>query len=761
MIGAIRAVLRNPRARSLVRGARDGASIGVATGLVAATADAVYAALSRFSGGLGALVFSIFGLVVPVFAALGGLLGAYLAPFSERARRQERFLARIGTSLGASLPAAAFWLWVPSGWILEHWGTLKPFHRALALGALATTFITVVFVVWLGHAIVRRWATGGIRRLWAWIACLALALAAGAAYWADAVVFEGDYEDFHYGLCVGFATLVALLVMILLALKKPVPSDLLPRWRRLAIEAVPALLCLAFVGVAVAPKTAFGRSNALVFGKLLGTGRFVIDVDRDGYSSLLGGGDCAAFDPRFSPGKLEIPENGIDDDCTGRDAEWPTPRPEPAATAPRLWNVLLVSIDALRADHVGAYGYERRTTPNIDRLAKKSLVFLEAYSQAPKTNDSVPSFHTGAYPSNLHRDATQARRRFRHSYNVTADARPLAAMLRAKGYKTAAGVGFRLFQIDEGFESFTTGNPTDTARRFLATTATPFFLWLHYAEPHEPYEKHRNHNFGSTLIDRYDGEIALADEKFGKVLDTLDERALTDSTVVIVTADHGEEFGDHGGFSHTRKLYRELLHVPLIVKVPGMKPRRVEDPVELVDIVPTLSELIGLESLKGRQDGQSLLIEKRARKNRGAYAEDLREPYGTVLKRALFDGRYRLIDDRQNDRLELYDSRKDRREQKDIGFDRPDVVEKLREALGVWPLRRHTETFRTLTPKTDARTWALLLPTVRRTEMLELALERFPRDRSPERDAVLEQLLERSNLSPEVTEKARSLLGGE
>jgi arylsulfatase A-like enzyme len=529
-------------------------------------------------------------------------------------------------------------------------------------------------------------------------------------------------------------------------------------WQCVADPGNASVFAVLFLLVAHAPTTSFGRSNALVFAKALGTARSLTDFDGDGYSSILGGGDCAAFDARFSPGTLEIPENGVDDDCSGRDATWPLPPPPPipANPSPR-WNVLLVSIDSLRADHVGAYGYERKTTPNIDKLAAKSLVYLEAYAQAPKTTDSVPSFLTGSYPSNIQRDPKEGRKR-KWASKLAPEARPLAMVLRSLGYRTGAGVGFRLNELAVGFDFFEIGHPTKSALKFLESATAPFFLWLHYAEPHDPYERHKRFDFGSDAIDRYDSEIALADSKLGAVLKRLDQNNLMDSTVIIVTADHGEEFGEHGGYSHTRKLYRELLHVPLIVKVPGMKHRRFSGPVELVDIVPTLSELLGIEPRKGEQDGQSLLSGKRNRQLGGAYAEDIRQPYGVVLKRAIFDGRYRLIDDRQNDRLQLYDNQKDKREQREIGHQKPEVLARLREILSVRPLRRHTESFRTLSSTTDADVWALLMPTIRRSEMIDLALDRFPKTHSPALEAVLHDLLERPGLTPEIGAKADQLL---
>jgi arylsulfatase A-like enzyme len=729
--------------------------LGIATGLLVAAVDATRGLVGAYGGSRTLHALCIFGLLVPALSLAGALTGALFGR-ALRLGAGDGFAAGSVRSSVAALPFVAFFVWVPSGWLRDHWATLPGKHRALGVLALLAIAAGVLAGARLLYALWRRRAAGGFGTLGmagSLALCVLLATATG---WADAVLYEGDYEDFHYGLAGTFVGAVALGTAIVAGL---LPARRALRPGRRTLSGVAAALTASFLLVLFAPASAFSKSSALVFSKLVGTGRSLTDFDGDGYAGVLGGSDCAQLDAHVSPGGLEVPENGRDDDCSGKDAPWPpAPRPVPKRATAARPNVVLISIDALRADHLGAYGYRRATSPSIDRLAARSLLFTDAYAQAPKTTDSVPSIMTGAYPSNIPRDYTNAKRREDGGYELSEDARPLAVLFKASGYATAAGTGFRLDQVARGFETFETGHPTQTALRFLETTNVPFFLWLHYAEPHIPYARHKEHDFGASPVDRYDGEIAAADAQVGKVLRALEEHELTKTTIVIVTADHGEEFLEHGGTSHTRKLYRELLHVPLIVQVPGTQARRVKGPVELVDIVPTLAELTGIELADGAFDGESLLADERP-KDAVAYAEDLRAKTGEIAKRALFNGRYRLIDDRVNDRIELYDDKKDPREQRELALKRPDLVARLREALSVHALRRHTEPMKRLSDRADAATWAALLPAFRRPEVLGAALDRFPKARSPERDAVLEKLLARRNLDAGIAARARALSG--
>ena len=261
-------------------------------------------------------------------------------------------------------------------------------------------------------------------------------------------------------------------------------------------------------------------------------------------------------------------------------------------------DILLISIDALRADHVGAYGYSRPTTPNIDALAKTSVVFDAAYTPTPHTSYAVTSLMTGKYMRPL------------LLQGLGADSETWATHLRRYGYRTAAFYPPAVFFIDG--ERFTTfrdtflgfeyrkvefadaGKRADQLAAYMGRVPKEkrLFAWVHLFEPHEPYEAHPDHAFGDRDVDRYDSEIAAADAGVGRLVEAF--RAARPGAVVIVTADHGEEFGEHGGRYHGTTVFEEQVRVPLLVSAPDLfSPRRVAQPVQLVDLLPTV--LAGLD----------------------------------------------------------------------------------------------------------------------------------------------------------------------
>src|SRR5690606_34721321 len=207
-----------------------------------------------------------------------------------------------------------------------------------------------------------------------------------------------------------------------------------------------------------------------------------------------------------------------------------------------------------------------------------------------------------------------------------------------------------------------------------------FFSWVHIAAPHAPYTKHPESDFGDSPLDRYDSEIAFADQQVEALLDVLRERNLGERTIVVITADHGEEFGEHGGQYHRQILHHEHLHVPLIVHVPGVAARRYKEPVELVDIAPTLAETLALDATRHEFDGQSLwakMAGKGAKNQSGVYAE-LFKTRRPVFRRGIYVGRWRANWDVALKNLELYDKHADFGEHDDVAGAYPEVAQRLR-----------------------------------------------------------------------------------
>jgi choline-sulfatase len=282
--------------------------------------------------------------------------------------------------------------------------------------------------------------------------------------------------------------------------------------------------------------------------------------------------------------------------CTSREA------------VPRARNLVLITIDTLRADHVGAYGYARAHTPALDALARTGVRFDRAYAAAPITLPSHATLLTGRYPPG---------HGARDNGIAMQSVPTLATVLKAKGLRTAAFVGaFPLdhqFGLSRGFDVYSdrlgrdaSGRPAnerpaaqvvDEAIAWLkslpAAPAPPalpaFFLWIHLFDPHAPYGDASD---GRSVLDRYDEDIATADREAGRLLNALGSRT---DTLVIAASDHGEAFGEHGEYAHSIFVYDTTLRVPLIMNGPGLPAAVVPDAMTLADVAPTAARVLGLD----------------------------------------------------------------------------------------------------------------------------------------------------------------------
>jgi len=381
-------------------------------------------------------------------------------------------------------------------------------------------------------------------------------------------------------------------------------------------------------------------------------------------------------------------------------------------------SVVLISIDTLRPDRLGAYGYDRPTSPTLDALAADGARFAACVAPAPWTPPSHISMLTGLYPS---RTGIRA---------VSDDLRPevhtLAEEMRARGFHTAAVVGSDLVlpcaRCRAGFDSLTEvpwrGNPDGqgpvVADRGDDVTAAAvhwldardardrFFLFVHYYDVHSDYRPRpamalrfgadpNDMEPGNTtyLIDRressdipvrdqeqmkrlYDAEVRQLDELLRTLFDSLKARNLWSDTLIVVAADHGEEFLEHGGLLHGRTLYEELVHVPLIMRGPGVPHGRViSHVVSLVDLMPTILDAVGApprDGLTGRSLLPMLTGADRDWVERAASEADQ-----TRRKRMVRVGNLKLIEDRGTG-YELYDLAQDPRERHNLAAERPEQV---------------------------------------------------------------------------------------
>ncbi|MCA9680511.1 MAG: sulfatase-like hydrolase/transferase, partial [Myxococcales bacterium] len=388
-----------------------------------------------------------------------------------------------------------------------------------------------------------------------------------------------------------------------------------------AVATVLALALLMVVGGARPAVVKAAVAYSGLGGPIAQSVRRGIDFDHDGFSPVLGGGDCDDLDASVHPGAREIPDDGIDQNCVGGDATTAA-RPvddvgfvAPPASLPPDFDVVLITIDTLRADHLGTYGYGRDTSPRLDALAAEGALFVNGWAHAPSTRYSMPAILTGRLPLDVYYD-----------YGVSGwpgilpKATTIAEILRDRGLHTGAVVNYHYFDpyrhMDQGIDpgdydnsnarlhqgsdpAHTKGSSsreqTDHAIKWLDTLGGQrFFLWVHYYDPHHEYERHREvPQFGDAPMDLYDNEIRWTDSQIGRLFDDLKRRGVWDKTIVVVTGDHGEGFGEHDVTHHGYHLYAAQTKVPFIIKVPGQPPRRITTPVGHVDILPTLADLAG------------------------------------------------------------------------------------------------------------------------------------------------------------------------
>lgn len=743
-----------------------GARLGAACGLLVALVDGLDSMLQLPSGLRLVTVLCSFSLVVPLTVAAGAAFGAWLSVASWLGRKSSKQAAVWVTGGFAALPLAAFAVWVPTSWVVDAWRNLGTVSKGVAI----TTYVVLVAAaIVLGRLTLM--TTESYRRCapktprWHWLLVVASVTVAAGAYWADRSVLVGLYEDFHYGLTMCFLLAIAAFVVVLSASIRR-PSWLVAGHWSSWIWFV--TLAAAFMWVTLNTPPSFKTAPGLVSSKLAGTLRSVSDFDGDGDSNILGGTDCGPFNSALAPGNFDIPENGVDEDCSGTDTAWPSSRPATnGAGLPDFsgYNVLLVSIDALRADHLGAYGYAKNTSPTIDALASESLVFLRAYSQSAKTFNSLPSLFTGLYPSNIPRDYNHPLTKGKKSYiyNVTGDARLLTQHLVKEKYSAAAfsQLGFfRNLGLSRNFKPFKhTREVTARARQFIKQTRQPFFLWMHYLYPHNPYVAHECCDFGEREIDRYDGEIAFTDAEFGRVIAQLKATGRYERTIIIVTADHGEAFGEHGLRFHPRELYEELLHVPLVVRIPGIEPRKVDTIVELVDIAPTLHELLRLRGSLAQFDGQPLPIVKlgdHPSNGGSAYSEVWPETH--VRAKSLVTREWRIIVNYDEDTVRLFDTSTNPASSINVALDHPDVVRQLSEQVASRALRRQGLAFSAFAATHDERRFARELRVIRREPLLQEALRRLEPHYSSQAAAGLQRLIDRPGLSAELKQEASRIL---
>jgi arylsulfatase A-like enzyme/Tfp pilus assembly protein PilF len=344
-------------------------------------------------------------------------------------------------------------------------------------------------------------------------------------------------------------------------------------------------------------------------------------------------------------------------------------------------NVLLVTIDTVRADRIGAYGYTKGATPALDRLAREGVRFADATTQAPLTGPAHAAILTGQYPARLGvRD------------NATTPIPPgtttVAETFKTRGYRTGAFVGAFIVGPEYGFgQGFDTidatfaqfsmgmklqaqrrgGEVTDAALTWLRGSSSPFFMWVHLYDAHTPYDAPAPFR-ARFQASPYDGEVAYVDSCIARLTAALEESGQLDRTLVAVVADHGEGLGDHGEAEHGLFLYESVLHVPWIMRLPGREAAGtvVKSQVRTIDVAPTIAAVAGLSMAK--VDGESVVPQIR-----GAVPRDPAPSYAETFYPKWHFGWSELTSVRVGDwkyidapKPELYDLRADAAERNNV-----------------------------------------------------------------------------------------------
>ena len=616
---------------------------GLLGGALAGAFDVVLAIAGRIGGLSAGKAVRLLVLATSLIAAAGAIIGLLISVAGWIARRTGA-PARTAAAL-AAVGAAPLVVYDAFALFAGHRAASVPAHGAISAALALGLLIAIGWGarVYRGSLARAQAATTRAQRLPAPLALFAVGVGCQIA---NPLVLPRLYQWFHLSLAV--ATLVAFVLAVRLLTRSG---------RASAVGLLAAVTLLACIGSIFG----LGRSQGLRYAAYERTALTALALRAlpaaNGTPSAVAGGSRA--------GGTELP---------------------PLPTGPRRpqADVLLITIDALRYDHVGAYGYARHTTPHLDQLAAEGTRFTRVYSQAPHTSFSVSSMLTSKYFPTMARLAPGER----HD--------TIAAVLRNYGWKTAAFYPPAVFYIDSNklktfaetnfdfeyvkFEFIDAQRRVDQLLAYYDTVKPKrSFVWVHFFEPHEPYVAHEGFPFGPGDIDRYDSEIAYTDAAVGRLVQEV--RARRPGTIVIVAADHGEEFDEHGGRYHGSSLYEEQLRIPLIISIPGVPPRVVDGQVELFDVTPTVLNLLDI-SVPVRMRGTDL----------GPWLATPPAPAGRLPpafaeledKRMVSVAGEKLICDMRLGFCAYYDLTTDPHERHNLAEERPDRVAYLHGLLDGW-----------------------------------------------------------------------------
>ncbi len=701
---------------------------GLAWAVVLGLVDVVVAGASGTGQRVSPSEFALAGahtvaLYTPLGLLLGVVLGSIAIPIREarwltgvrvRIGRWEGWTARdpvgFGSGVAMLLSLGAALLAVRAG----YGAVARSVHRedlaAWAIGGLGAGAVPLALLVFATSSAILGRLARLLGRLATLATLLALVLVGGSlGFWR--YLEANPAVRTAYGLPALLWAPIAVLVYVAVAIA------LRRQWRRstrsLAIaSSVATLVALAML---FASASVYGHRNRVrsvveqrtVMGRRLLRGYAALtDRDGDRHTWAFGGGDCDDGDPSIYPGAIDPVGDGIDSDCFAGDG---APEvevhsdgrfgPRPPLLPPRP-NVLVITIDALRRDHLAINGYERDTSPEIDAFLESAVQFVDVVPQSSRSLRSIPSMWTGLYASEI---------AFGPEYLWPAlmlENHTGAELLQAQGYASSVVVATDYFErvhgFFQGFDDVLQADTPDPPRRWavdealprmrtLAASDAPWLMWVHLFNVHAPYlQDGVPSRYGPSEADRYDTEIGFAGLEVQRLLEALRQLGVEERTVVVLASDHGEGFGEHGSFNHSTTLYEEELVPVLAFRVPGVAPRRVEGLVGLLDMAPTIANLVDAPlptTISGRSLVPYFSGEEAPDPERVVFSELLPDGIAPYDIKAARRGDEKLLWWVRDGTIQYFDLGTDPGETEDLSDDRREDADALFGTLRAWVAR--------------------------------------------------------------------------